>query len=221
MDPATPLALAAPPAPPAVRVDPEQAVDAALAHTSAARQAELEVLQANRQIDDARLNRGFGARLSASMGFNQSGSAFADAYRSPLVRQRVSLGVELPLVQWGAGNADIQAGRASLSRVEVTTRARRAELAEEARFAALRLAQTRSALDLAVKVDSVAARRFTLARIQYDRGGLTLTDLFAAQTDKDAAREGSAQALRAYWEAWYQLRRITLFDFERQRPIDG
>ena len=40
----------------------------------------------------------------------------------------------------------------------------------------------------------------------------------ANPTDPDAAIR-YAQALRAYWTAYYQLRKLTLFDFEAGAPI--
>ena len=43
--------------------------------------------------------------------------------------------------------------------------------------------------------------------------------LDVAQTEKDQALAQFVQALRGYWEAYYRLRRLTLFDFETGQPI--
>ena len=154
------------------------------------------------------------------MGFNQTGPAFLDAYRSPLGSQRASFSIAVPLMQWGAGDADIEAGRASLARVETLARARREDLADQGRFAALGFTQSQSALSLFALTDTVAGRRFTVAKAQYDRGTLSLTEFFLAQSEKDAARESYAQSLRGYWTAFYQLRRATLYDFVAGRAIE-
>jgi outer membrane protein TolC len=127
----------------------------------------------------------------------------------------------MPLLQWGAGKADIEAGRATLARVETDARARRAEMAENARFAAFRFVQSQSGLEIAAKADSVSARRYAVTKVQYDRGTATLTELLTAQNDKDAARAASAQALRAYWTTYYRLRQLTLYDFVANAPIEN
>ena len=36
---------------------------------------------------------------------------------------------------------------------------------------------------------------------------------------KDSARRSYIQALRNYWTGYYNLRRLTLYDFERNAPI--
>ena len=43
--------------------------------------------------------------------------------------------------------------------------------------------------------------------------------LFIAQVEKDQALENYVQALRGYWDAFYRLRRLTLYDFVRNAPI--
>jgi len=50
-------------------------------------------------------------------------------------------------------------------------------------------------------------------------GRITLDNLYIAQTEKDQALGQFVQALRGYWEAYYRLRRLTLFDFETGQPI--
>jgi outer membrane protein len=40
-----------------------------------------------------------------------------------------------------------------------------------------------------------------------------------AQQEKDEARGRFVLALRGYWQAYYRLRRVTLYDFERGERI--
>jgi outer membrane protein TolC len=153
------------------------------------------------------------------VGFNQTAPAFFDAYQSPLGTQRVGISVSMPLLQGGAGRDNMEAGRASLAQAETMAREQRAQLAEQARFAALGFMQSQSGVAIAATADSVAALRFGVTKAQYERGISSLTDLLLAQNDKDAALSSSAQALRAYWVAYYQVRRITLYDFATNRPL--
>jgi len=39
-----------------------------------------------------------------------------------------------------------------------------------------------------------------------------------AQAEKDNARRIKVNALRQFWEGYYLLRRLTLFDFEKIEP---
>ena len=65
----------------------------------------------------------------------------------------------------------------------------------------------------------MAAKRFEVAYNRYVIGRIGIDNLYIAQNEKDQARTQVAQALRQYWQAYYQLRRLTLFDFETGRAI--
>ncbi|WP_460503644.1 TolC family protein, partial [Hymenobacter agri] len=69
------------------------------------------------------------------------------------------------------------------------------------------------------RADSLAQRRYDIARATYLLGRISLTDLTLASVAKDGARRGYVFALRAGWVAYYRLRALTLFDFETQTPL--
>ena len=74
-------------------------------------------------------------------------------------------------------------------------------------------------LQLAGWADSLAQRRYDIARATYLLGRISLTDLSLASIAKDGARRGYIFALRAGWVAYYRLRALTLYDFEKQASI--
>ena len=50
-------------------------------------------------------------------------------------------------------------------------------------------------------------------------GRLNVTNLCIAQNEKDSARLSYIQALRNYGTCYYNLRRLTLYDFDAGHPI--
>jgi outer membrane protein TolC len=157
--------------------------------------------------------------VSAEVGYNQTATAFSDAYRSLLGQQQFAVEVQLPLVQWGMGKARIEAARASQREVENTAYLEEQRQAQEAYFVAHNLDQLRQQVDLAAKADTVATRRFEVAKQRYLVGLGDSNNLFTGQNDKDAARQAYTEALGAYWGAYYQLRRLTLYDFAANGAI--
>jgi outer membrane protein TolC len=214
-----PLTVVAPPASTITEVDPERAVAYALRGASAMREVELESIRAQRRVGEARSASGFGVTLAAEVGFNQTATAFNDAYQSPLGKQSLQVSVGMPLVQWGSGRANVAAAKSEVSRSAAAGRARREALEEEARFAALGLVQTGRMLTISAKADTVAAKRFEVAKNRYVIGKIGIGELYIAQQEKDAALRAYVQALRGYWAAHYRLRRLTLFDFATGREI--
>jgi outer membrane protein TolC len=200
--------------------DPEVAVTQALRTASEIEASELEAVRARRLVAEARANNRFGAAVTAELGLNQTANAFGAAYQSPLDRQKLIVGVSMPVFQWGGGRADVQAAKAEESRVATMTKARRDEIAEHARFAALQLAQTQRMLAISAKADTVAAKRFEVSKNRYVIGKIGMSDLYIAQNEKDQALLAYVQALRGYWTAYYRLRRLTLYDFATGKEID-
>ena len=104
--------------------------------------------------------------------------------------------------------------------MESQAQARREELEQEARFAALQLSQAQRVLVISAKADTVAAKRFDVAKNRYVIGRIGIDNLFVAQSEKDAALLAYVQALRGYWTSYYRLRRVTLYDFATGRPVE-
>jgi outer membrane protein len=204
---------------PDVQPDTSVAVAQALRNRSQMRSLELAEIVARRQVSEARLNTGFGMTVSAMAGFNQTAPIFDDAYRSLLDQQRLTVAVEMPLVQWGGRRAQVQAARAEQDRVAALVRESRASVEQDARFAALQLPLARRQLATSAKADTVATRRFDVAKNRYIIGRIDIGDLYIAQSEKDAALLGYVEALRNFWLAYYRLRRLTLYDFEALRLL--
>lgn len=212
--PNVPLEIAAPTSVPDLNPDTALAVVQALRNRSQVTDLELQETTARRRISEARFNGGIGAQLTASYGYNATAPDMNLAYRDLQDAQQLTLNVQVPLIQWGARSADVQAARAERSRVLSSGRATREQVAQEAHFAALQLSQSRRQLVIAAKSDTVASKRFEVAYNRYVIGRIGMDNLYLAQNEKDQALLQYVQSLRGYWNAYYRLRRLTLYDFE-------
>ncbi|HET7551252.1 MAG TPA: TolC family protein [Gemmatimonadaceae bacterium] len=213
------FAIAAPVDVPVMSVDTAVAVAEALRNRSQIANFDLQKLQADRRINEARLSNGFGATITARAGFNQTAPFLGDAYQSLLDQQALTVNVSMPLVQWGARHAEIEAARADKRRVENTTEQSRQQAAQEAHFAALEFMQAARILQISAKADTVGSKRFEVAKNRYVIGKIGISDLYIAQSEKDSALESYVQALRGYWLSYYRLRRLTLYDFAEGHRI--
>ncbi len=218
--PDAPLALEVPGEAPAYAADTAIAAAQALHNVSSATNAQLREIVARRQVTQAKLDNGFGATVQASIGYNATAPEFNEAYQNLLEARNVNVSVEIPLIQWGARHNRIAAAQAQLQQAEDSREATLDQIAMDARFAALQVEQTRRSLALSAKADTVAAKRFEVAYNRYVIGRIAIDNLYIAQAEKDQAIVQYLQALRQHWLAHYQLRRLTLYDFERGRAIE-
>jgi outer membrane protein TolC len=202
---------------PSFSVDAAFAAEQATLRRSDVPETELQVLQAARRLNEAELSNGFNATLSAVAGWNQTAGLLPDAYRSVLDQQRVSLNFQMPILQWGAGSAAVEAATAEQERAN--TALARANLEMDALFAARQFAQLQRQVEITAKSDTIATRRFDVAKNRYIIGKSGMADLFIAQNEKNTARRVGVETLRDFWLAYYRVRRLTLYDFEQHQPI--
>jgi outer membrane protein TolC len=74
-------------------------------------------------------------------------------------------------------------------------------------------------IEISKKSDEVALQRFLVAQNRYLIGKIDITDLNIALNEKDAAKRSYLDALRSFWTAYYDLRRLTLYDFVNRRLL--
>jgi len=204
---------------PEVEADTAVAVSEALRNRASVSESALAEVQANRRVTEARLSNWAGAAITASYGFNATGPERRLAYTNLLEARQFSLSLQLPIWQWGVHSASVAAAKSDQDRAASQAELSRQQLTQEAHFAVLNLAQARRSLAIASKADTVAGKRFEVALNRYIIGRIQLDNLFVAQSEKDQALAASVQALRAYWLAYYRLRRSTLYDFVTRSPI--
>jgi len=214
-----PFTIVTPDSIPVIDADADVAVREALKNSSTITQSQLQRVQSQRTLNEAKLSSRFNATLSASVGFNQTAPVFGEAYRSPMGKQDLVVGVDMPVMQWGQGHANVEAAKADLERVTTNNKIAHDQLAEDARFSALQLQQAQRNVLISAKADTVAEKGFDVAKNRYVIGKIGITDLYQAQTEKDAAVLAYVDALRGYWTAYYHLRRVTLFDFATKTEL--
>jgi outer membrane protein TolC len=219
LPPDAPLEIAVDANVPAVEADTARAVTEALRNRAVVADVQLQDVQARRRVAEAQLSNGIGATVLASFGYNTTAPTARLAYQDLLEARQFTLAVEVPLWQWGAHAQGVAAAKADQAEEVSLSQATLRQTAHEAHFAALELSQAWRTVALSAKADSVAGKRFEVAYNRYVIGHITIDNLYIAQTEKDQALTQFVQALRNYWMAYYQLRRVTLYDFEAGRPI--
>jgi len=219
LPPGTPFEVVVPAAIPTFEPDTARAVTEALARRASVTGVALQDVQARRRITEAKLAQGIGATLQASFGLNATGSEAGQAYQNLLDARQFTLSVEVPFWQWGAHGEGVHAAEAQRDQARSLGESTLEQTAFEAHYAALQLSQAARNVALSAKADTVADKRFTVAYNRYVIGRISIDNLYLAQNEKDQALAQFVQALRGYWQSYYQLRRLTLFDFERGEPI--
>lgn len=217
--PTMPIVLLPPTEIPLTRVEPDSALARARQYRSDILNFDLQSLTAERGIAQAKSDNSFNATMTASVGYNQRAPEFPDAYRDLLNQSQLNVGFTIPLFRWGAGSAAVDAALADQRRTEASIVQQRNAFEQEVLYQAARLNLLREQVAVAARSDTIAQRRFEVAKDRYVIGKIDIPILFIAQSEKDNARRANVQTLWDYWSTYFHVRRLTLYDFENGAPL--
>jgi outer membrane protein TolC len=197
---------------PLFEVNMDEAIEYAKKNRSQFISFERQRLQAERDLAQAKGNR-FQTSVSAAYGLNNNGAVLNDVYQNPLEQQQVSLSFAIPVLNWGRNKAMMKRAIANkkltdyiIDQDEVTFEQNIMTLVRQ--FELLRLQ-----IEITKKSDEVATERYNVAQNRYLIGKIDITNLNIALEEKDNAKTGYIEALKSFWTSYYQLRRLTLYDF--------
>ncbi len=194
-------------------VDLDQALTHARTNRAAYVAFERRRIEAERDVARARGSRLNNATLSASYGLNNVGLVVNDLYVNPQQQQQFNLGFNIPVFNWGRNKATMNTAFANkklndyiIAQDEVN--ADQEIITQVRQFDLLRLQ-----IEITKKSDEVARERYNVAQNRYLIGKIDITNLNIALTEKDNAKRSYVEALRSFWTSYFNLRRLTLFDF--------
>ncbi len=200
-------------------ISAEKAIAEAYANRADAIAFTRRIIEAERDVVKAKADRGINATLSASLGFNNRAEVIGDLYQKPQNQELVTIAFTMPILDWGRGLSSVKTAEANQQLTAYTIEQDK-QLFTQAIYTQVTLFDMlKDQLSLTAKADSIAAEKYQIARERYVLGDLSITDLSIAFTEKDQAKRDYIGALRDYWAAFYRLRLLTLYDFEKQQKI--
>ena len=177
-------------------------------------------LQSQSSLASAKANAGLKADLYVQFGLSQTGDKLASSYRNPMNQQYASIGISLPILDWGRGKGRIRIAKSQLDLVNTQAEQGMKDFEQNVVRMVRQFNLQSQYVEVAAKTDRTADRRYEVAKRLYLLGKSTILDLNASITEKDAARRSYISALKSYWALYYGLRSMTGYDFERNIKIE-
>lgn len=198
----------------------QKAINEAKKNASTGLDFEKRLLQAASEMNFARLNNRFDADLYAVFGLNKNGPSFSDAYKSPLDQQQLTLGISIPIVDWGLAKGKMKLAESKQDLVITSVEQDRIDFEQSIYLNVMQFNMQKNQLFIAAKADTVAQKRYEITQQRYLIGKVNdVLELNNAQIDSDRSQKEYSRTLQAYWVNFFELRKLTLYDFEKDRII--
>lgn len=215
------LELVVPESGPGITLNFDEVLEKAYKNSSFLLDNELELLGAEQEVERNKANTGIQANLNAQFGLTQQGDDLGTAYSNPMDQQIVSLGLRLPIIDWGLGKGRVKMAK---SRQELIKAQVDQELNEFKQNVFIKVIQFNNQVEqcnLSARADSIALERYENARQRFMDGTIGVTELNNAQNEKDQASNRFISDLGNFWQYYFNIRRMSLYDYLSRKDLSA
>lgn len=181
---------------------------------------DIDILTAESDIARAKADRGITVQLDARFGLTGSDPVLSKTYSGMLDQEVVGLSFSVPVFDWGLGKGKVKKAEAAAEVV----RAQVAQAENDKRislFTAVgQFNNQQQQCNVSRRAAAIAEERYGLVMEKFMAGTASVTDLNTARTENDDAMSKYINDLSSYWNYYYTLRKLTLYDFIAGRDLD-
>lgn len=200
---------------PGLQIPAAEAVELALANNPEMLDQQQRLIEEDRKVNQAKSENGVTGDLYALYGLNQNASDFNQVYQDPLDRQRFRVGVDIPILDWGRRKGQLAMAQSNREVVRISVNQEKMDFEQNVIMNVMEFnLQANQVLNTA-KADTIAQLGYDVTQQRFLIGKVDVTKLNLARNDQEQARRAYIRALRTYWNYYFTIRRLTLFDFEK------
>jgi len=204
---------------PTLQVRADEALDLALKNNPDILDQEQQRLEQDKAVAQAKSETGLNTSLYAVYGLNQSAENFDMVYDQPDQSQRLRFGVNVPLVDWGRRKGRLMMAESTREVANARIRQSRIDFEQNIFQSVMEFNLQAEQVRNAAKADTVAQKGFEVTFQRFLIGKVDVIKLNIARNDRESARESYITAVKTYWNYYYRLRMLTLFDLMKKENL--
>jgi outer membrane protein TolC len=205
---------------PKLKVDVDQAIQHARENNPTMLSMQSSILTAEQNVAQQQANARFTANLMASYGLTQRASDLPSVYKDPQQSQRLNIGVTIPILDWGMRKGQVKMATSTLELTKVNVEQQKIDFEQQVFLDIMQFNMQDGQLVLAAKTDTISRTRYDITKQKFMLGSLDVLKLNDALAQKDKAITNYMSALRTYWNYFYNVRKTTLWDFDKNLPLE-
>lgn len=178
-----------------------------------------KLAEAKRDVANARGENGLKATLRANLGFSNAATRIMDVYRSPKSQQSVEIQLSIPVLDWGRSKSRTKTAQANEQFISYSVQQDQQIFKQQIITEVTLYNMMKEQIKLTAEAERIAVEKYKIASERYVLGNLSITDLSIAFQENDRAKRDYVTSMRDFWTAFYQLRYLSLYDFEKNQKI--
>jgi outer membrane protein TolC len=204
---------------PKLQVMADEALDLALKNNPDILDQEQQLIEQNRNVAQAKADAGLSTSLYAVYGLNQSSADINTVYDKPGQSQRVQVGLSIPLVDWGRRKGKLMMAESGREVANARIRQSRIDFEQNIFQSVMEFNLQSEQVRNAAKADTVARKGYEVTFQRFLIGKVDVIKLNLAQNDLQSARRSYIGAVKTYWNYYFRLRMLSLYDFVKKESL--
>jgi len=200
-------------------IDPVKALDEAKANRKETPLFKRRLIEATSQLVRAKRSNGLSATLSGSIGVSNVAYDYTGIYESPETGRSLKLSMSIPILDWGRSASTVKLAESQRELVVYDVERDQADFERGVIVQVEQFSLMKDQLNTAQEADRVAENGYLIALKKFQSGEISITDLNIALSERESAKRDYITSIETYWESFYRLRILTLYDFELNQKI--
>ncbi|WP_448529215.1 TolC family protein [Raineya sp.] len=179
-----------------------------------------KITEADKELAQARANAGLKADISLAFGLSKDGQTIRDVYRNVKDQENARISFQIPILDWQRGKSQVRVAQLQKEMILQETEREMQELELELELQIKNWLVAQKQLEIAKKNQTIARKVYLMTYQEYLNGNTNLSELERAFASQSLSQQNYLKQLEAIWVGYYKIRLLTLYDFEKNLPLD-
>ena len=201
-------------------INVDEAIQKAMENNPSMLLEQQQLLDEDNKVAQTRAQNGLSVDISASAGINQKATIVSNAYKNPNQFENLGIvGLSVPILDWGRRKGAVLMAKSNREVVRSTIKQERIDFQQSVLMNVMEFNLQSDQVLNSAKADTIAKMGYEVTMRRFKIGKLDVTKLNLARNDVETARRAYIASLRKYWNNYFTIRQLTLFDFDKKTDL--
>ena len=206
---------------PDITLDYDEVLERALTNSSYQINQEIQYINTERSIAQAKANRGISASVNATFGMSGSADRFNETFVQLQDQEVVSVSLSIPILDWGLARGRVRMAEANALTTRNSLEQSMIDYRQNLFVKVMQFNDQYSHCEISKRAADLAEESYQLALKSFGNGNIDMTQLDQLKSKRDAALSSYLSNVGTFWTSYFDIRRTTLYDYKSGTDISA
>ncbi len=199
----------------------EEVLERAMQNSSFSINQEIQSLQADQSVAQAKANRGLSASINARFGMSGSAERMNETFVALKDQEVVGVSLNIPIVDWGLGKGRVKMAQAQAETTKSRLEQNMIDYRQDLMTQVMQFNNQYHQCEISRKAAELADETYNLALRNFGQGNMSVTNLNQLKNERDNAYSQYISNVASFWSSYFGIRKTTLYDYITNTDISA